>query len=277
MGQQRPMSNLLARVLTALVAGPLVIWLTWLGGWPFTILILVAAGISLYEFLGMVERSSPICLVVAWLLGIGLAWGSTTAWFASHAWLVLVSGVMILLLAHLMFPGPVQGSADRAAQSILGVLYAGGLTACLLHLRALEQGWAWVVLVMMITWGSDTAAYFAGRAFGRHKLYPLISPGKTVEGAIGGLAGSMILTLVSWATFFPELPLCHGLILALVGGALGQAGDLVESMLKRSVGVKDSGKLLPGHGGLLDRIDALIFAAPAVLFYATYVIGWAKA
>lgn len=271
------MSNLLARVLTALVAGPLVIWLTWLGGWPFTILILVAAGISLYEFLGMVERSSPICLGITWLVGMGLAWGSTTAWFASHAWFAFMAGLMILLLAHLVFPGPVRGSADRAAMSILGVLYAGGLTACLLHLRMLEHGWAWVILVMMITWGSDTAAYFAGRAFGRHKLYPAISPGKTIEGAVGGLAGSVTFTVVAWATFFPQLPLAHGLVLAVIGGAIGQAGDLVESMLKRSVGVKDSGKLLPGHGGLLDRIDALIFSTPTVLFYAIYVMGWARA
>jgi phosphatidate cytidylyltransferase len=272
-----PVSNLLARVLTALVAGPLVIFLTWLGGWPFTILILVAIGISLYEVLSMVERSSPVCGVVTWLLGLALAWGSTTAWFAGHAWFALVGGLMLLLLVHLLFPGPVRGSADRAALSILGILYAGALPACLLHLRALPEGWAWVILVMGITWGSDTSAYFAGKAFGRTKLYPLISPGKTVEGAVGGLAGSVVFALVASWTFFPALSVGHAVVLALLGGVLGQAGDLVESMIKRSVGVKDSGRLLPGHGGMLDRIDALIFATPAVLFYATLVMGWGTA
>jgi phosphatidate cytidylyltransferase len=274
---KRSMNNLLARVLTALVAGPLVVYLTWLGGWPFTLLIMVATGAALYEYLAMVERSSPVCMVVAWLLGMGLALGSTTEWFAQNTWFVLVAGVMVMLLTHLFFPGPVHGSADRTAMSLLGVFYAGALPACLLHLRLLEHGWAWVVLTMMITWGSDTAAYFSGRAFGRHKLYPAISPGKTVEGSLGGLMGSVLFALGAWLTFFPELGPLHAIALALIGGSLGQAGDLVESMIKRSVGVKDSGRLLPGHGGMLDRIDALIFSTPAVLFYATYVIGWGRA
>ena len=271
---KRPGAELLARVLTAAVAGPLVVWLTWLGSWPFAIMILVTAGIALYEFLGMVERSSPVCLVVSWLLGLGLAFGSTTAWFAHHGWPVLVAGLLVLLLTHLLFPGPVRGSADRAAMSLLGVFYAGALPAVLLQLRAFEQGWAWVLLAMMITWGGDTSAYFAGRAFGRHKLYPAISPGKSWEGAVGGLAGSALFALLAWWWFFDDLGPLHAVALALVAGAIGQAGDLVESMLKRSVGVKDSGKLLPGHGGLLDRIDALIFAAPVVWLYARYLLQW---
>jgi len=178
------------------------------------------------------------------------------------------------LLVHLVFPGPVRGAVHEAASSVMGVLYAGALPACLLHLRALNNGCEWVVLTMMITWGSDTAAYFSGRAFGRTKLYAAISPGKTVEGAVGGLVGSVGFSLGAWLPFFPELGALHAVIVAVLGGALGQAGDLVESMIKRSVGAKDSGKLLPGHGGMLDRIDALIFAAPAVLFYARYVMGW---
>jgi phosphatidate cytidylyltransferase len=271
---KKSMSNLLARVLTAAVAGPLVIYLTWLGGWPYTILILIAIGASLYEYLSMVERSSSVCFSVAWLAGMALAWGSTTAWFADNTWFVLIAGLMALLLVHLFFPGPVHGSFARAATAIMGVLYAGALPACLLHLRLLDQGWAWVILAMMITWGSDTAAYFSGRAFGRTKLYVDISPGKTVEGAIGGLVGSVLFALGAWLTFFPQLGPHHAVVVALIGGVLGQSGDLVESMIKRSFGVKDSGKLLPGHGGMLDRIDALIFATPAILFYAVYVMGW---
>ncbi len=269
------MSNLLARVLTAAVAAPVVVWLTWIGGLPFTLLILVAVGISLYEFLAMVEKSSPVCIGIVWILGVSLAWGSTTTWFLHHAWMVLVLGVMVILLAYLFFPGSVvRGSAERAALSMLAVLYAAGLPACLIHLRMLKDGWAWVLLAMIITWGSDTAAYFSGRAFGKRKLYPLISPKKTWEGAFGGLLGSMLFSFVAWLTFFPRISIIHLLIISLLGGAVGQMGDLVESMIKRSVGVKDSGKLLPGHGGLLDRIDALIFAAPILLFYATYILEW---
>ena len=269
------MSNLLARVLTAAVAAPVVVWLTWIGGLPFTLLILVAVGISLYEFLAMVEKSSPVCIATVWILGIALAWGSTTTWFSHHAWMVLVLGVMIILLVYLFFPGSVvRGAAERAALSMLAVFYAAALPACLIHLRMLRDGWAWVLLAMIITWGSDTAAYFSGRAFGKRKLYPLISPGKTWEGAAGGLLGSVLFSYMAWLTFFPEISIIHMLIISLLGGAVGQMGDLVESMIKRSVGVKDSGKLLPGHGGLLDRIDALIFAAPILLFYATYILEW---
>ena len=113
------MNNLLARVLTAAVLGPLVVYLTWLGSTPFMLLVLCAVGAAMYEYLSMVERSSPVCFITAWIAGVGLAWGSTTTWFGAHAWFVLIAGLMVLLLVHLFFPGPVQGAISRAATSIM--------------------------------------------------------------------------------------------------------------------------------------------------------------
>jgi phosphatidate cytidylyltransferase len=125
--------------------------------------------------------------------------------------------------------------------------------------------------VLMTAFFGDTLAYFAGRAFGKTKLYPAISPGKTRAGAVGGMAGSFLAAALANLWFFKDLGWGHGAAITLVGSALGQSGDLVESMLKRSCGVKDSGKLLPGHGGMLDRIDAVLLIAPWVYLYAALI------
>jgi phosphatidate cytidylyltransferase len=136
-------------------------------------------------------------------------------------------------------------------------------------LHGLPHGGSWVFLSMMLAWLSDTGAYFAGKYLGKHKLYPKLSPKKTVEGSVGGLAGSAVGATIASLWLIPGLPLGQALLLALFGGALGQAGDLFESLLKRSTGVKDSGRVLPGHGGLLDRVDALMFTASATYLYAS--------
>ena len=151
-------------------------------------------------------------------------------------------------------------------------MYVGGLTAplALLH-RTLPDGPLWVLTAIASTFGNDTGAYFAGRAFGRHKLYPTISPGKTVEGALGGLVATVLLLFLIRATFFPALTVADCLLVAIPGSILGPIGDLVESMLKRSAGVKDSGHLIPGHGGLLDRLDALLFVGAWIYAYAVFL------
>jgi phosphatidate cytidylyltransferase len=143
--------------------------------------------------------------------------------------------------------------------------------ATLILLRRFENGGAWVLLSMMLSWLADTAAYFSGRAFGRHKLYEKVSPKKTVEGAIGGLFGSTGGALLAHFWYLPELSWVGAVALGIVAGGLGQAGDLAESMIKRSTGVKDSGWIIPGHGGILDRIDALIFTAPVTWAYVTWL------
>lgn len=156
---------------------------------------------------------------------------------------------------------------------LLGFLYIPLLLAHLAMLRGLPDGRGWVFLVMLVVMAGDSCAYFSGTILGRHPLYPAISPKKSIEGAIGGLLGSLAGALVAGAWFLPRLTLGDGLALGLLLGGVGQLGDLFESMLKRSCGVKDSGTLIPGHGGMLDRLDSLLFVFPLAYYYALLRFG----
>jgi phosphatidate cytidylyltransferase len=161
-------------------------------------------------------------------------------------------------------------AARDIAYAILGFLYIPFLLMHLVLLRQTAYGWQWLLVIMLIVMTNDSAAYYTGSAFGKHRLYPLVSPKKSIEGALGGLVGSICGTLLAKYTFFPQLSLADALITAVVIGTLGQTGDLFESLLKRSFGVKDSGGCIPGHGGVLDRLDSIIFAAPAMYYYVIY-------
>jgi phosphatidate cytidylyltransferase len=180
---------------------------------------------------------------------------------------VIVGGVLVPLAR----PEPLDRAGQRLAWLIAGPFYVGGLLASLGRIHHGERGGAWVLLAMWIAWSSDTGAYFAGRFFGRHKLAPRVSPAKTIEGAIGGLLASLTGAFAAHFWFMPTLPLLDALVLAAVANVFGQAGDLVESLVKRSTGVKDSGNILPGHGGMLDRVDALMFTATACWVYTQWL------
>jgi phosphatidate cytidylyltransferase len=173
----------------------------------------------------------------------------------------------------LFAPGEIPEAGHRLGAAVFSVLYVGGLAAPLALLqRDAAHGRAWVLLAVAVTFGNDTGAYFAGRALGRHKLYPKVSPAKSVEGAVGGMAASLALMLGLRATLAGWLSLADCLAVGVPAGVIGPIGDLVESLMKRAAGVKDSGHLIPGHGGMLDRIDALLFVGAWVYVYAVYVI-----
>jgi phosphatidate cytidylyltransferase len=165
----------------------------------------------------------------------------------------------------------ITAAAREIAYVVLGFLYIPFLLMHLVMLHRTTYGWQWLLVLMLIVMTNDSAAYYTGSAFGKHRLYPLVSPKKSIEGALGGLGGSICGTLLAKFTFFPQLPLADALITAVVIGILGQTGDLFESLLKRSFGVKDSGSIIPGHGGVLDRMDSIIFAAPAMYYYVIYI------
>lgn len=263
-----------ARVVSALVALPAVLALIGLGGWPFAALVMVASAICTFEFMGMAlpgDRTAQVLLTVP---GILLTVAAVTGLLASVAALSCASLLPIGVLTFYLFRiGDVRTVAARAGLGVIGVLWGGGLftTACL---RLLDDGMSWVLLACVLAWGSDTGAYFVGRAIGRHKLYEAVSPNKTWEGAIGGILVATVLAFGLRALLgAPKVGAVHLAILAVVGAALGQVGDLAESLLKRSVGAKDSGRIMPGHGGLFDRVDALIFTSAVVLFDAVLVGG----
>jgi phosphatidate cytidylyltransferase len=265
------LGNLAARVLTAAVAAPIIIFLVfWKHDWGVWTLITLGSAAAMWEFFGMtladnVERG--------FMLVLGVALVSALYWEPRYSVAVAMPVAVIVPGLFLLFRfGDMATVGRRWASASMGIFYAG---VCFMYLALLkrdggEHGGDWIMLVLMTAWFGDTGGYFAGRAFGKAKLYPAVSPGKTRAGAIGGLAASFLASVVANLWYFPELGWKHGAIITLIGGALGQMGDLVESLLKRSTGVKDSGNLLPGHGGMLDRIDAVLFIAPWVYAYATY-------
>ena len=185
----------------------------------------------------------------------------------------LSSLVAAFLLFFLLFLFRIRNIADAAREVSYAALAFAYIPLLLMHLVMLRQttyGVQWLVVLMLIVMSNDSLAYYSGRALGKHRLYKLVSPNKSVEGALGGVSGSILGTLLARLTFFPQLTLTDVLLTAVFIGILGQTGDLFESLLKRSFGVKDSGTIFPGHGGVLDRLDSIIFAAPATYYYATY-------
>jgi phosphatidate cytidylyltransferase len=187
--------------------------------------------------------------------------------------MVLYQGALTLVvlffgLLFLLRFKDLSAVVQHLSLTLFGFLYLPLLLGHLALLRALPEGRQWVFLTLLIVMASDTAAYFIGVSFGRRKLYPAISPNKSIEGSLGGLAGSLGGAFLGRAWFFPAIGIQDCIFLGLGLGALAQLGDLFESMLKRSFQVKDSGNLIPGHGGILDRLDSLIFAFPAAYYYA---------
>ena len=183
-----------------------------------------------------------------------------------------ITGIFLAFVLLFLFRiRDITTAAREIAYVVLGFLYIPFLLMHLVMLHQTAYGWQWLLVIMLIVMTNDSAAYYTGSAFGKHRLYPLVSPKKSVEGALGGLVGSIGGTLLAKFTFFPQLTLADALITAVVIGILGQVGDLFESLLKRSFGVKDSGSIIPGHGGVLDRLDSIIFAAPAMYYYVIYV------
>ena len=272
-------SNLVVRLVTGFIGAPLIVLLLYLGpAWGWALFVGLCAAIGAYELFGMTHPGDRMGQVIGVLLTeavIAVLWFATGNAKAMITLLVLapIAG-MLLVLWRL---GDIQTAAVRVMANTFGPLYAGGGFGVLILLRregdvlGTHAGAGLVVLALSLAWASDTGAYFAGRFLGKHKLYEAVSPKKTVEGALGGLAASMASALVAHFWFLPELPLVGGLVLALVAGGLGQAGDLGESLLKRSFGVKDSGGIVPGHGGILDRADALLVTSAFTYLYLIWL------
>jgi phosphatidate cytidylyltransferase len=191
-----------------------------------------------------------------------------------------LTGVVVVLAFNLVIVGffsifiyktnPQVG--DIIQKQVQGIVYIPLLLSFLVMIRREPDGMTWIFILLAIIFAGDISAYYVGSYLGRHKLNPAVSPGKTIEGAVGGLAGNLLAGTVGIFFFLPSLSWATAIVFFLAAGIAGQVGDLFESELKRSSSIKDSGGLLPGHGGFLDRIDALLFASPVAYFFKMYIL-----
>jgi phosphatidate cytidylyltransferase len=256
---------------------PAVLWLLWKGDLPFALLISVAAAACAFELNQLPMQGQDVAVSGAVIASTGAAFllpllhHAPLGFLSVEIVLCVLAGVAFV--DALFFEEDVTLAPRRVGLAVLGAVYCGLMLSALVRLRQLENGAIWIFLALAVTWANDTGGYFAGRAFGKHKLYPRISPSKTVEGAIGGLAFSVLWGVGVFKLGLPTLPLWGGAVIGLGASILGPLGDLSESAMKRAFGAKDSGKLLPGHGGMLDRLDALLFTAPFVLLCARWLLG----
>lgn len=271
------------RALTAIVLIPLVFFLDFLGPhwqWVFALVTALVAVLAGWEYLSLAQQkgSRPsrlaVVIAIAALFAANFQWPDQTA--------LIVGSLSLGLLLVCTFSSPIERVLPDASNAVFCLLYTGFTLLSLPALHAQNNGPSLVVFLLCAVWAGDTAALYIGRPFGRHKLAPTLSPNKTWEGSVASMAGSLLAAgallgiseylagLNSVVLSFADDVWWYWLILAAIVNIAAQVGDLAESALKRSAGVKDSGNLLPGHGGVLDRIDALLLAAPA-LWYAQLI------
>lgn len=257
-----------SRVLSALVLGPVMLLLVWLGGWPFTLLVAALAAVGGAEGTELLRKGGvtpPAGLGVAGAAGAVLlaGWGGVPGLLGAVA-----AGTAASLLWPVFRPGPGRAMAGLAA--MLPLAFAGWLPAHLVLLRDLGPGRGWTLVLVLSVWAFDTAGYFVGRGVGGPRLSPQISPNKTLSGFLGGVlaASGMAGLTAPWLAGQGALA---GLLLGAAAGVWAQAGDLAESAWKRWAGVKDAGRIIPGHGGVLDRFDALFFVAPLAYWVARWL------
>jgi phosphatidate cytidylyltransferase len=261
-------------VLTAVVAIPLLIGLLFWGQalW-FYGLVAAACFIGASEFFAMTHPGDRISQALGIAMTMGLSAGLYFFGNDPRAFLAILLGVAILgVLLPLWRLGEIETAAFRLFANVAGPIYIGLLltTIGLLRRDRGDEGAEYVVMTLTFAWFADTGGYFAGRFLGKNKLYEKVSPKKTREGYYGSILGSVIGGLAAHFLYLKSIPLEHAVPLGFVCGSIGQLGDLVESLLKRSTGVKDSGWIIPGHGGLLDRIDALLIVSPIVYLYTAF-------
>lgn len=254
------------RVMTAAIAIPVILILFYRAGFPLLLGSLLVVALGLYEFYRM-ARSMGHQPLTWWgyLIGLNCILFGIYLWhgqyFPHSLWMLIV-----LSLMHFVVRFPKWTLSDLAV-TYFGAFYVGGLLSFLIRLREFEpQGWVWVMLVFILTWTNDTAAYFVGSKVGRRPLCPKLSPKKTIEGLIGGMLFTTASSVIFGQLISGKALFLWGL-LGILAAVMGTMGDLMESTYKRLAQTKDSGNLFPGHGGVLDRLDSLLLVAPLVYYY----------
>lgn len=254
------------RIVTGVVAGAAFLGLLWLGGWYYSLLLVFMAVIGYDEFVRMNGKprarwdvlAAFAAIILLTLTHLPHAWNVDLPSFEQVSWILM----FVLLAATVFSKNRIQ--LEHSSVSYLGAIYVGAGFHFMLATRELEHGMFWSGMTFVCIWASDAGAYFVGKAIGRTKLWPAISPNKTVEGSVGGLVIAIFAAfLFAWSR--PEwLGYAQAAAIGVVAAAAGQLGDLIQSAYKRFRGVKDSGNLLPGHGGILDRTDSWLIVFPLV-------------
>lgn len=262
-----------AREITAAIAAPLVIWII---GWGhpmvFNAAIALVAVLAMVEFLSLgrhkgYEIPMPLCIVIMLIIMAAFILEDLSVEVG------MFTALLFIPASYVFSKRPLEDSLPSSAVAVLGTTYVGMLGGSLIRLRNdFENGSKLVFFLLLVVWLGDSGAYYVGKKFGKHKLSPRISPKKTIEGLAGGMAMSILTAVVIQLTFFNELPLHHAIIAGAILSVAGVVGDLAESMWKRSADVKDSGTLLPGHGGFFDRFDSILFTAPILYTYWTLIV-----
>jgi phosphatidate cytidylyltransferase len=276
-------TSLPARILSAVVFLPLLVAMAWTGGVVYLLFTLAVVGLGLREFYTLLEakglsphwKSGMFAVLLLPIAGYLRAQTHRVEEWHSGAFFTILVGA--ILLAELRRGAGKQAVANSAA-TFFGVLYIGWLGSHLDFLRELPRffrrpyadGMSFALLPFFLTWSCDTVAYAVGRAFGRNKMMPSVSPHKSWEGGLAGLAIAVAAAFGARAWFAPYLTAADAVALGALVGVFGQIGDLVESLLKRDAETKDSSRLIPGHGGVLDRFDSLLFTAPIVYYYLVF-------
>ncbi|BCA56998.1 Phosphatidate cytidylyltransferase [Nitrospira sp. KM1] len=261
------------RVYTALILAPLVyVAIRYFPPLAFSAFVLALGSVALLEF----YRLAPSLHHDRWFVAVGLlGFGALIVEPLRPGLLihVVLGTVVVLLSLPIALRAALDDALKNAAVVLLGVFYLGSTLGFTVQTRLLPGGEWLIFFLLLVTWAADTGAYYAGTLFGRHRLAPRISPKKSVEGLMGGLLIAVVVAFLSRWWFLPGLSATHCAVLGILLTMAGLWGDLAESALKRSVGAKDSGGVLPGHGGMLDRLDSLLFTAPAFYYYVTLVAG----
>lgn len=263
-----------SREITAAIGAPFAIWLIgWSHPYVFDVTIAAICVLAMIEFLALGRAKGyelPVVLCTVIMLIIMAAFILEPL----SVELGMFTALLVIPASYVFSKRPLEDSLPSSAVAVLATTYVGMLGGSLIRLRNdfPQDGWKLVFFLVLVVWLGDSGAYYVGKKFGKHKLSPRISPKKTVEGLFGGIAMSIITAVVVHFTFFKTFPLPHAIIAGVILSFAGVVGDLAESMWKRSADVKDSGTLLPGHGGFLDRFDSILFTAPILYCYWTLIV-----
>jgi len=262
----------LKRVLTGIVAVPIVLGIVYHGSPPLFLLLVVAVTLmGVREYFTIINRIGisgfPIHgIILSFLLLLSFYFNGSFM----MEWGLIAS--LTLFAAWFFNEDNVKVAIDQISFTLFGVLYVAGLGGYSILIRNLGDGEHLIFFLLLIVWLGDIAAYYWGKDFGKKPLAPVVSPNKTMEGAIAGLVGNLAAGAIAGYWFWGQIAMVHCLLVSLICGTIGQFGDLAESLLKRHVGIKNSGDVLPGHGGILDRIDSLLFAGPMFYCYFKFVL-----